>query len=137
MTYPCKVKVGRGKFCSRACYYKFSVGKHHSPETEIKKGQHLSTKTEFKKGEIAKEKHPMWNGGVHLAERGKIGYVRYGDNTYAHRRIMEEHLGRKLAQNEVVHHIDGDGFNNDISNLKLMTASEHARLPRRKELICN
>jgi hypothetical protein len=41
---------------------------------------------------------------------------------------MEQYLGRKLKSNEVVHHIDGDKFNNDLSNLQLMTREEHSRL---------
>jgi len=45
-----------------------------------------------------------------------------------HRLIMEEYLGRKLGDDEVVHHINGDKHDNDISNLQVMTRSEHARL---------
>jgi transposase len=45
-----------------------------------------------------------------------------------HRYIMEQHIGRKLKKNEVVHHIDGDTLNNDINNLKLMTAKQHNSL---------
>ena len=41
---------------------------------------------------------------------------------------MEKNIGRKLNSNEVVHHIDGNKSNNDLSNLALMTRSEHARL---------
>jgi cell division protein FtsL len=50
----------------------------------------------------------------------KRGYV------LAHRVIMENHLGRLLDKNEVVHHIDENKKNNDINNLQLMKASEHA-----------
>lgn len=45
-----------------------------------------------------------------------------------HRLLMEIHLGRYLKPKEVVHHIDGNGLNNDLSNLELLTHSEHARL---------
>ena len=45
-----------------------------------------------------------------------------------HRLIMMEYLGRELTENEVVHHIDHNKSNNDISNLQLMTQSEHAKL---------
>ena len=45
-----------------------------------------------------------------------------------HRVIMENHLGRLLDSKEVVHHIDGNKHNNALSNLSLMTLSEHARL---------
>lgn len=45
-----------------------------------------------------------------------------------HRILMEQHLGRKLEHNEVVHHINGNKFDNELSNLKVMTRSEHSRL---------
>ena len=43
----------------------------------------------------------------------KYGYVLY------HRIIMENHIGRILNPNEVVHHIDGNKLNNNIENLQL------------------
>lgn len=45
-----------------------------------------------------------------------------------HRYIMEQFLDRKLDKNEVVHHIDGNKLNNDISNLEVMSLSDHSRL---------
>ena len=44
-----------------------------------------------------------------------------------HRFIMEQHLGRKLMRDEVVHHIDGNPDNNDLSNLTIMSMSEHSK----------
>jgi hypothetical protein len=44
-----------------------------------------------------------------------------------HRYVMEKSLGRKLTKNEIVHHIDHDKLNNDISNLELTSRSEHMR----------
>lgn len=43
----------------------------------------------------------------------------------AHRIIIENHLGRLLDKNEIIHHIDGNKKNNDISNLQVMKALEH------------
>lgn len=53
------------------------------------------------------------------------GYVR------KHIHVMECHLGRRLTKDEVVHHIDQDKRNNDLSNLQLMTNAEHTALHNR------
>lgn len=45
-----------------------------------------------------------------------------------HRVVMENHLGRILNSNEVVHHKDENKFNNCISNLEVMTNSQHSYL---------
>lgn len=45
-----------------------------------------------------------------------------------HRLVLEEKLGRFLTpRKELVHHIDGDRSNNDLSNLKLTSPSEHPK----------
>ena len=50
----------------------------------------------------------------------KHGYV------LLHRIVMENHLGRLLERNEVVHHKDENKKNNNISNLELTTVVDHA-----------
>lgn len=44
-----------------------------------------------------------------------------------HRLAMEAHLGRKLTGNEVIHHLNGNGKDNRIENLEILTRSEHSR----------
>src|SRR3546814_20717223 len=39
--------------------------------------------------------------------------------------IAEKHLGRRIQANEVVHHLDENKQNNSISNLQVLTRSEH------------
>lgn len=46
--------------------------------------------------------------------------------------LMEDYLGRKLDENEEVHHIDKDPSNNSIENLMVMTRSDHRRYHAQK-----
>jgi Zn finger protein HypA/HybF involved in hydrogenase expression len=52
------------------------------------------------------------------------------DKRYAweHRRLAEEILDRKLKRSEVLHHIDGDPKNNDLSNLIVLLRKYHIAL---------
>jgi hypothetical protein len=94
----------RHEFCSPECVSKYKV-------------EHYEHKTYFENGYIV-EFHN--------------GYNKKG-NVKQHRRIMEDFLGRKLSENEVVHHINGDKTDNRIENLQVMTRSEHSSLHRRME----
>lgn len=51
-----------------------------------------------------------------------------GGYSFAHRRIAETILNRKLGTDEVVHHVDGNPNNNGLSNLIVLTRSDHAKL---------
>ena len=47
-----------------------------------------------------------------------------------HRIVAAQTLGRPLLPGEVVHHIDGNGENNEPSNLQVMQKGDHGRLHR-------
>jgi len=51
-----------------------------------------------------------------------------GVNVMVHRYLMEQHIGRKLLPNEVVHHINGDRHDNRLENLMIMDRAEHCRI---------
>jgi hypothetical protein len=59
-------------------------------------------------------------------EANSWGYV------YEHRLVAEQIIGRRLGKEEVVHHKNGIRWDNDPSNLEVMTKFTHNRLPRRK-----
>jgi hypothetical protein len=93
--------IGKFNFCSRECY-----GKWRSANKVGENSSH-------------------WKDGTHM--QGGYKYIRQADGSYKqeHRFIVEEHLGRPLTDNEVIHHKDGNKLNNDLSNLELTTRVEH------------
>lgn len=50
-----------------------------------------------------------------------------------HRLVLERHLGRYLLSSEQVHHIDLNPLNNDLSNLQILSRSEHLAMHRKLE----
>jgi hypothetical protein len=82
------------------------------------------------------ENNPMWAGGKKI---GKGGYILVWrpDHPYAnsqgyvseHRLVMEEHIGRYLSPDEIVHHKNKNRQDNRIENLQLLESnSAHAKL---------
>jgi|WetSurMetagenome_2_1015567.scaffolds.fasta_scaffold107136_4 hypothetical protein len=65
--------------------------------------------------------------GISLKPSGYYEITRGRDkNRPLHDVIMEIHIGRKLRPGEIVHHINEIKTDNEISNLQLMTSSEHS-----------
>lgn len=71
----------------------------------------------------------------HITNVGNVKYATtWGKNpktTYMHRMIMTMHYGRVLRHTEEVDHIDHNGLNNQLSNLRLATRSQNQSNQRR------
>jgi hypothetical protein len=99
----------------------------HAEHNALKKLRYSRSKT-GEKNPFYKRKgkaHPRWIG---MVEDG-YGYQTYlsnGKREFVHRMVMAKALGlEKLPRMLEVHHIDGNGMNNDLNNLALVTSQGH------------
>lgn len=71
-----------------------------------------------------------WNVKVELVRMFETRHriIVDGKKMLYSRYTMEQHLGRKLLPDELVHHINEDVTDDRIENLQIMTPKEHSRL---------
>jgi hypothetical protein len=143
------IKNRENHFCNRECMGKWNrlnrvginaptYGRTHSEETKEKISKNHS--------DVKGKNNPMygvkrigrasssWKGGIKKCN-GYILVKNYNHPNHnkenyilEHRLIMEKHLGRYLKPEEVIHHKDGNGINNNIENLGLFAnQAEHVR----------
>ena len=111
----------KARFCNRVCYDKAREGhfkcdncsKDFIYYKSHKKGKYVYCSSKCQKEHMIDERHPHWKGK---------GY----------RRIYEKFLGRKLTSKDIIHHINGNHFDNRMENLMLTDRAGHVRihLPR-------
>jgi hypothetical protein len=124
------------KYCSHKCT---GIGLRTGKNVKCKYcgKEFYTTRNEFCSHECAQKyksenmRHKTYYENGYVIEYDK-NYNKKG-NVKQHRKIMEEYLGRKLTDNEIVHHINGIKSDNRIENLQVMTRSEHSSMHRKKE----
>lgn len=134
-------KCGKKNYTSWANYLRGQKLKNHNGKTFCRSCQ---SRNNIK---IAHKKGP-WNKGKYIPPEKRKGksyitsdgyraifqykYDRRYHSQWANYRkehlvVMENHLGRQLKKEEIIHHIDGDKINNDISNLWLTSSENHRK----------
>jgi hypothetical protein len=87
-------KTSRSRFCTRSCWYGHGrIGRHERTDGYVE----------------------VW------VPKGTPGRRSHG-RMLEHRYVMQESLGRALAEGEYVHHRNGDRADNRIENLQLVRA---------------
>lgn len=95
-------------------------------------------KTKIEWADYRKGSHRTRSGNYFLVYAPTHPFAKSKGHIYEHRYVIEKHLGRFLQSNEHVHHRDGNGRNNQIENLELITALRHVQYhdltnPRKRE----
>lgn len=101
-------------------------------QTEVRTGAVKGKRRRFVTGHNSKfltgPARRQWKGGRIVTDEGyaklRVGEPGKRSYRYEHRVVMEGILGRALAPNEQVHHIDGDKLNNAPENLELWHRSQ-------------
>ena len=104
-------------FCCRACSRAYLSRRM----TQMNKELNPTRMNDFKMREAVREGRLRNNTGNEHCYKKLYG-------VHEHRILAELKLGRDLLPGEVVHHIDGNPRNNDLSNIEVLSSqAEHAR----------
>lgn len=101
-----------------------------------RKGVPQSEAAKRKQSYTMRRKADAFAKETRINSKGYVEFTRKDNPNFGrleHVVLMEQKIGRKLLKNECVHHVDENKTNNDLSNLVLMTISEHTRLHRYME----
>lgn len=107
--------------------------KGHTVWNKGMKGLRLSPESEFKEGQFVGEIHPSWKGGIQKP-KNDCAYLWDGANKRKRRpkAVWEEHNGT-LPDGMVIIHLNGDKYDDDISNLKAITRAELLKMNQRNK----
>lgn len=123
----------------KECYYKPSLlakrlGMHYQSCRKILQDcnlwHYVSTKNGKGSGFNLSRRTPTSRNG-YLYSEDLNSYKIIGNRSrrkLMHIDVMEKALGRDMKDGEVIHHIDGNKTNNELSNLLLTNKSEHKSL---------
>lgn len=124
------------QFCSRECRARTVTTPNLIANRYDRTGQ------KFPGTGLKGDKNPAWKGGVtYFKKHGNYTGVKYvrcpaeylpmarkDGYIMEHRLIVAQAIGRLLLRSEVVHHIDHNPANNDLSNLQLFASNRDHKL---------
>ena len=118
-----------------ACIFNRSVVSIQHKATNLKLNKDENFLSKIKSERQLNDKNHMWRGGRKINAKGHVLILKRNHpladaNGYVleHRYIMYEHMGRKLNDDEVIHHINENKTDNRLENLQVMTRKEHTIL---------
>lgn len=116
---------------------KINVGRRFTEEhkrkiSESNKGKNLNKKSYWKGKKLT---YPIWNKGLKIREvgRDKTKGSGKGKKNISHIEWSKANHIHRVPTGAIIHHIDGNQFNNHTSNLQLMTKDFHSKLHREYE----
>lgn len=127
------------RFCSQKCYHLWrkkngiTTGQFKKgliPWNKDLKGIHLSPGSEFKKGDIPKNKLSVGSVQIRQSKKRKghpRAYIKTAEPNIWRLRchtVWERHFG-EIPKGMLIHHIDRDTLNDEITNLAGVSRSRH------------
>lgn len=107
--------------------------------SNVSKGKHYSFRTEFQKGVSLRlgMGEPVGTRKIRTAGRHKRVYIKVEnpDVWMPYHRFVWVQSNGVIPDGFVIHHLDGDTLNDDISNLVSMRSGDHTVLHNKKRII--
>lgn len=118
-----QVEIGECLGVSQKVVWRFMKNNGIKARTAAKRNQYGENNDSWRGGKIVDE------AGYTLIQcKGHPRASKCGAYVMEHILVAEKTIGRYLADNEVVHHINGRKWDNRPENLAVMTKSEHVKL---------
>jgi hypothetical protein len=122
-----QLEVGQGLYCSQECSW-FGLKGRTLPEEHRKKISVSLKNSDALKAAIKRGPENSCFKFEIIADGYRYITTSENKKIAEHRFVAEAVIGRKLKENEVVHHIDTNKLNNSPENLVVLTRDKHAKI---------
>ncbi len=128
---PYMVLKSEFNYCSTKCYglhkKKLCKGKNNN---FYGKKHTQETKDKISAANLGRKHNGAWNSGLSNYKKGRHDRVTINGKRMllSHHIWLKNNPKREIPKSHVIHHIDLDPYNNDISNLEIMESIKHKKL---------